>query len=74
MPSKWAVRKDIPRRSWHSVGPVADSKWSEAMRGKVAYMTSRPAAVAAMRGSVSSVAVSGGGTGSDDSQSRSERI
>ena len=44
------------------------------MRGNVAYMASRPSRVASMRGSISRVAASGGGTGSEDSHKRSDRI
>jgi hypothetical protein len=38
------------------------------MRGNASYISCKPCSVAAMRGSVCSVALSGGGTGAADSQ------
>ena len=63
----------MPSRSWHSVGVVASSWCMVCMRGNISFIMARPASVAAMRGSVCSVAVSGGGQGDDDSHNRSER-
>ena len=72
-PSKCTVRNVMPMRSWHSVAVVASEWYMVCMSGNISFIIARPASVAAMRGSVCSVAVSGGGTGAPDSHSRSER-
>ena len=74
MPSKWAVRKSMPSRSWHSVGPGGRLEVQRRHAGKVAYMASRPAAVVGDAGVGVLGGRLGGGTGSEDSHSRSERI
>ena len=53
----------MPMRSWHSVAVVASVWCMVCMSGKASFIMARPASVAAMRGSVCSVAVSGRGHG-----------
>ena len=63
----------MPNRSWHSVGVVASSWCMVCISGNIWFIMARPASVSAMRGSLCSVADSGGGQGDEDSHNRSER-
>ena len=68
MPSKTCDRKSRAMRSRHSWGPVAELGSMPAKSGKSWCVMSMPAWHLAMRGSVASVAVSGGGHGASASQ------
>ena len=63
----------MPMRSWHSVAVVASVWCMVCMSGKASFIRARLPSATAMRGSVCSVAFSGGGTGEPDSHIRSER-
>ena len=73
MPSKISDRKSRAMSSRHSCGPVAEVGIIPANPGNISLVKSMPACVSAMRGSVCSVAVSGGGHGVPASQVRNDR-
>src|ERR1700677_480303 len=73
MPSKSCDLKSSAMRSMHSCGPVADVGSMPKKPGNISFVMSIPACVWAIRGSVYSVAVSGGGQGAPASQVRTAR-
>src|ERR1700722_1668765 len=74
MPSKTWDRKSMAIKRMHSCGPVAAVGSIPSKPGNISLVMSMFTCVAAMRGSVCSVSVSGGGHGFPASHVRSERL
>ena len=74
MPSKSCDLKSSAMIRMHSCGPEAEVGSMPTKSGNISFTMSMPACVSAMRGSMCSVAVSGGGHGFPASHVRNDRL